>query len=156
MPKSRREFIKSALSIAIYTLTAGSGILYSKIAKAFWVKEYFSPGTFEDTLHQIFEDAEFIDSRKIKLSRLPRVAENGSSVPITVSSSLDNVERIYILVEKNPSPLSAEFVLSPAVETRVSARLKMAETSDVIVIIEAEGKLYRKSKRVKVTVGGCS
>jgi predicted secreted protein len=32
----------------------------------------------------------------------------------------------------------------------------MAETSDVIVIIEAEGKLYRKSKRVKVTVGGCS
>jgi len=155
MPKSRREFLKSILSIASYTLAASSGIFYSKLANAFWLKEYFSPGTFDDTLRQLFQDAEFIDSRKIKLSRLPRVAENGASVPITVSSSLDNVERIYILVEKNPSPLSAEFILSPAVEARVSARLKMAETSDVIVIIKAEGKLYRKSKHVKVTVGGC-
>ena len=156
MPKSRREFIKSALSVAIYTLAASSSMLYSKLANALWVKEYFSSGTLDDTLRYLFEDAEIIDSRKIKLGRLPRVAENGASVPITVSSSLDNVERIYILVEKNPSPLSVEFILSPAVEARVSARLKMAETSNVIVIVKAEEKLYRATKRVKVTVGGCS
>ena len=155
MPKSRREFIKSVISIAAYGLTIASGILHSTLASAQGLKEDFSRGTFDDTLSYLFEDAKFIDSRKIKISRLPRVAENGASVPITISSSLDNVERIYILVEKNPSPLSIDFHLSPAVEARVSARLKMAETSNVIVIIESEGKLYRKSKYVKVTVGGC-
>ena len=155
MPKNRREFIKSVLSIAAYGLTIAGGIFHSTLASAQWLKEDFSRGTFDDTLSYLFEDAKFIDSRKIKISRLPRVAENGASVPITVSSSLDNVERIYILVEKNPSPLSIDFHLSLAVDARVSARLKMAETSNVIVIIESEGKLYRKSKFVKVTVGGC-
>lgn len=155
MPKSRREFIKSMLSVAVYGLTASSNIFHSALANTLWLKGDFNPSTFDDTLQHLFKDAEFIESRKIKLSRLPRVAENGAVVPITISSSLDNVEKIYILVEKNPTPLSAEFYLTPAVETRVSARLKMAETSNVIVIIESEGKLYRKSKKVKVAVGGC-
>ena len=155
MFKSRREFIKSVLSIGAYSLTLASGILHSSLANAQWIKEKFSHDTYENTLTTLFKDAEFIDSSKIKFSRLPRVAENGAVVPIKISSSIKNVDKIYILVENNPFPLSAEFYLSPAVKPQVSARLRMAETSDVIVIIEAEGKLYRKSKNVKVSVGGC-
>ena len=155
MPNSRRKFIKSALSVAVYGLTMAGGIFHSARANLLWLKDNFKPGTYDDTLRHLFEDAEFTGSRKIKLSRLPHVAENGASVPITVSCSLNNVKKIYILVEKNPSPLSAEFYLSPAVVPRVSARLKMAKTCNVIVIVEAEGKLYLKSKKVKVTVGGC-
>jgi len=37
----------------------------------------------------------------------------------------------------------------------VANRLKMAKTSNVIVIVEAGGKLYSTTKEVKVTVGGC-
>ena len=37
----------------------------------------------------------------------------------------------------------------------VANRLKMAKTTNVIVIVEAGGKLYSATKEVKVTVGGC-
>ena len=34
-------------------------------------------------------------------------------------------------------------------------RLKMAKTSKVVAVVEADGKLYSATKEVKVTVGGC-
>jgi Predicted secreted protein len=37
----------------------------------------------------------------------------------------------------------------------VANRIKMARTSNVIVVVEAGGKLYSATKEVKVTVGGC-
>ncbi len=155
MFQSRRQFIKKMLSIGAYGSTIANAFLYSPFANAQWIYEKFNPGSYQQILTRLFADAEFIDSKKITFSRLPRVAENGATVPITIDSSLKNVSRILILVENNPHPLIAEFVLSSAVKAHVSARLKMAKDSDVIVIVEAEGKLYRKTQHVKVTVGGC-
>ncbi len=155
MIKYRRTFIKSIFSLGVAGLAISSGILYTTLAKAQSLKEHFKRGSYQNTLNYLFKDVDFIESHKIKITRLPRVAENGAMVPITVNSSIKNVEKISILVEKNPSPLSAEFYLSPAVKPHVSARLKMAKTCDVIVIIQANGKFYRTSQSVKVTVGGC-
>jgi sulfur-oxidizing protein SoxY len=104
----------------------------------------------------MYNKPSFIVGRdKITFGRLPDVAENGASVPITITTTLKNVDKIAILVERNPYPLSAEFYLSLGVYPKVSARLKMAKSSNVVVVVEAEGKLYRKTKFVKVTVGGC-
>lgn len=91
---------------------------------------------------------------KIKL-KLPRIAENGSVVPITITSTIENVDSIYILSEKNPVPLIAQFSLDPELETFIGARFKMAKTCDVIVIVKAEDQYYQTRQRVKVTLGGC-
>lgn len=161
MLRHRRKFIKTMLSLATSSLGFSSGFFHSKLANAEEIEkmeeviEKTTSSQYDETLLRLFNDAEIMDSRKIKISRLPRVAENGAFVPITINSSLDNVEKVYILVEKNPFPLSAEFSLSTAVLPRVSARLKIAETCDVFVIIKAKEKLYRISKSVEVTVGGC-
>lgn len=152
---NRRKFIKSALAIAAYGSTFANGFLHSAQANTQWLKDRFKPGTYEQTIAYLFNGAEIVDSHKIKFFRLPHVAENGAVVPIKIATQIKNVEKIYILVEKNPHPLSAEFSFSTLAVPQVSARLKMAETSDVIVIVEAEGKYYRKSKKVKVTIGGC-
>jgi sulfur-oxidizing protein SoxY len=37
----------------------------------------------------------------------------------------------------------------------IANRIKMAKTSNVIVVVEAGGKVYSTTKEVKVTVGGC-
>jgi sulfur-oxidizing protein SoxY len=37
----------------------------------------------------------------------------------------------------------------------VANRIKMQQTSNVIAIVEAGGKLFSATKEVKVTVGGC-
>lgn len=155
MLRSRRQFIKKMLSISAYSLTIANSFLNSAWANVLWQKEKFSSSSYEEALNLLFKDVTFIDSKKIKFSRLPRVAENGGNVPITITSSLKNIDKISILVDKNPHPLIAEFYLSPAIEARISARLKMAESSHVIAIIEAEGKYYRKAQKVVVAVGGC-
>ncbi len=155
MFQSRRKFIKTLCYMASYALTMAGSTVYSKLAQAVWTKENFATGSFKETMKRLFNDAPIIDSKKIKITRLPRIAENGAMVPITISSSLENVEKISILVAQNPSPLSAEFFLSPQMVAHVSARLKMAKSGKVIIIVQADGKLYRTSRSVKVTVGGC-
>ena len=76
-------------------------------------------------------------------------------VPVSVQTSLANVESIAIVVEKNPSPLAAQFELSPSIKGFVSTRIKMGTTSNVVAVVKADGKLYSASKEVKVTIGGC-
>lgn len=85
----------------------------------------------------------------------PEIAENGAIVPITVISSLPRTSQIAILVEKNPSMLVANFLIPEGTEGNITTRIKMAQTSSVIVLVKADGRFYRASKEVKVTAGGC-
>lgn len=155
MTTTRRSFIKKTLSLSIVALTLNSRFVSASLAQIKRVKENFNAETYQKIIERVFNKKQIRNSRKIKFSRLPKIAENGAVVPITVSSSLDNVSKISILVKHNPHPLIVEFYLSSAVAAHVSARLKMAKSSKVIAIVEAGGKLYRKSQYVKVTKGGC-
>ncbi len=152
---NRRKFIQKNFSLLVSGLTFSSTLLFPSTCYAKWIKENFNLGTYDETITRLFPEIELIESKNIFFSRLPKTAENGAAVPIKVSTKLDNVEKISILVKNNPHPLSTEFYLSPVMVPQVSARLKMAKSSDVIVIVEAEGQYYFKSQWVKVTKGGC-
>lgn len=155
MLESRRKFIQKIASLSAYGLALTSGLIRPAFANHSWQVDKFKAGGYKKTLKMLYNGASFIESKKITFSKIPKVAENGAVVPIAISSTLEGAEKITLLVENNPQPLIAEFYLSPAVLPHVSARLKMAKTSNIIVIIEAKGKLYRKSQHVKVTKGGC-
>jgi sulfur-oxidizing protein SoxY len=93
-------------------------------------------------------------SDKVKLDA-PEIAENGSVVPIGVSTTLTEVTSISFLVSENPNALVASYRIPAGTVPSVANRIKMAKTSNVIVVVEAGGKLYSATKEVKVTVGGC-
>jgi sulfur-oxidizing protein SoxY len=93
-------------------------------------------------------------SDKVKLDA-PEIAENGSVVPISLSTTLADVTSISFLVSENPNALAASYKIPAGTVPSVANRLKMAKTSNVIAIVEAGGKLYSATKEVKVTVGGC-
>jgi len=93
-------------------------------------------------------------SDKIKLDA-PEIAENGAVVPVSVSTTLANVTSISFLVSENPVVLIASYKIPAGTVPSVANRIKMAKTSNVIVLVEAGGKLYSATKEVKVTVGGC-
>ena len=154
MHNTRRDFLKKTASLGAFSVFSISALVSPKNAQGKWLEENFKAVSFEKSLNQLFNDAKIIDSNKIKL-KLPRTAENGASVPITIKSDLDNINKIFILVEKNPVPLAAEFDLSPHVDVYIKARIKMAESCDVVVIAADDEHLYRTSKSVNVTVGGC-
>jgi sulfur-oxidizing protein SoxY len=93
-------------------------------------------------------------SDKVKMDA-PEIAENGAVVPVAVTTTLADVTSISFLVHENPVVLVASYKIPAGTVPSVANRIKMAKTSNIIVVVEAGGKLYSATKEVKVTVGGC-
>ena len=144
----RRTFVKHSLTGIL------SGLLYSKPASAAWPAEHFESGEFSAHFQQLHKGQPIIDSDDIQLI-LPDSAENGAVVPITISSDLEGISKIYLWVEKNPTPLAAEFELDQSVLCYLTARIKMAESCLVIVVALQGSRLLRTQKWVNVMLGGC-
>ena len=85
----------------------------------------------------------------------PDKAENGAIVQIEVKSNIPNTEAISIFVEKNPTPLIAHFKFSNGAEAFVVTRIKMAETSDVKVVVKVGNQYFTNAKNVVVLENGC-
>jgi sulfur-oxidizing protein SoxY len=150
----RRTFLKSTLATAALAAAGSAGLLHSPTAAAAeWNKAAFTAKPLEAALTALFGSATMSPSASVKL-KAPTQAENSAQVQIQVSAELPNVEAIAVLVEKNPSPLIAYITFAGA-EGYVSARMKMAETSDVYAVVKSGGKLYMAKQNIKVTVGGC-
>jgi sulfur-oxidizing protein SoxY len=86
----------------------------------------------------------------------PDIAENGAVVPVSAACALPGVQRLMVLVDRNPSSLAALFDISEAVEASVSTRVKMAQSSNVTAVaVMGDGKVLFAQKEIKVTLGGC-
>ena len=86
----------------------------------------------------------------------PDIAENGAVVPVGAATTLPGVQRLLLLVEKNPTMLSAVFNVSDAVDASVSTRVKMGQSSNVYAVaMMGDGKVLYAVKEIKVTLGGC-
>jgi len=154
-PATRRLILKGAAGVALI----GLGNLPFGLAPAFaaandkYPEDAFRQKGDADAIKALYgKTAE--PSDKVKMDA-PEIAENGAVVPISVSSTLDNVTSISILVAENPNALAASYRIPEGTLPSVANRLKMAKTTNVIAIVEAGGKLYSTTKEVKVTVGGC-
>ncbi len=94
------------------------------------------------------------ESDRIVLNPL-EIVENGALVPLEIASQIPGTQAIYILVDKNPQPLTAIFEFANGAEAFVATRIKMNESSRVRIVARAGGKFYAKIREVKVTIGGC-
>ena len=117
-------------------------------------KAAFDSTTRDDALTQLYGTSETVETDRIRI-KAPDIAENGAVVPITVKFDIANAESVSIIAENNPAPLAASFELSEHSGGLVSTRIKMGKTSPVHAVIKAGDKVYRATKEVKVTIGGC-
>jgi len=99
--------------------------------------------------------ADAVQSDQVLL-KAPDIAENSAIVHIEVESKLPGTETIWVIAEKNPQPLVAQFDLLPGVDPFVAVRIKMAESANVRAIVKAGGKFWFAQKETKVTLGGCA
>jgi sulfur-oxidizing protein SoxY len=150
----RRTFLQGTLAGSMVGAAVSAGLLTPRMVLAAWPEKAFSAKSVDDGMNALFGSVDSSPSSDIKI-KAPDIAENGAVVPITVSTSKSNVDSITVMVEKNPSPLAANFSLASNTEGFVSTRVKMGKTSDLIAIVKSGGKLYSAKKQVKVTIGGC-
>jgi sulfur-oxidizing protein SoxY len=93
---------------------------------------------------------------------VPEIAENGNTVPFTVSvespmTEKEYVRAIHVISTGNPQPGVVTFRLTPqSGKAAVASRMRLARTQDVIALAElSDGKVLQNRRSVKVTIGGC-
>ena len=155
MGTTRREWMKSSGGVTLLALLAAAGWLKPEDALAqAWNKAAFEAKTMDEALKALGAGAPAA-SKDITFVSTPDIAENGAVVPIGIASAIPKTEAIAILIEKNPSTLTANFDIPPGTDPAISTRVKMAQTSNVHALVKADGKYYVASKEIKVTLGGC-
>lgn len=98
---------------------------------------------------------------KVKLD-LPEIAENGNTVPMTVTvespmTEASHVTEVLVLADGNPNAGVATFHFSPASGVaEANTRIRLAATQNIIAVAKMnDGSFVTASKQVKVTIGGC-
>jgi sulfur-oxidizing protein SoxY len=152
--RARRLLIKTLLAALVASVTPWRMRAIAAVDSSQWPKDAFTQKNEADAIKTLYGKSDIEVSDQVKLDA-PEIAENGAVVPIAVSSALPGVTSIAILVAENPFSLAAMYRIPPGTTGMVSNRLKMAKTSKVVALVEANGKIYSASKEVKVTVGGC-
>ncbi len=156
--QNRRLLLKAGVSSATLALAVSSGLLLPRQVIAHWPKEAFSAQSVEDALSALIGKTEPMYTGKevqFKTALPPSYAVNGASVPIEIHSDLDDIERVVILVEKNPVPLIMSAELTKEMVMPFKTMIKIAEDSNVIAVVCAGGKLYSTTRFVEVDIGGC-
>lgn len=149
MHVTRRQMLGlSAGALALATLGGGMKAAFADEASTAEALKAFTGGA-EPTMGKITLKA-------------PEIAENGNTVPVTVSVASDMtkesyVESVTLLAEGNPNPRVATFHFTPmSGEARATTRMRLAKTQNVIAVAKMnDGSVYVDKKQVKVTIGGC-
>lgn len=154
----RRTFLQGTLTASAAGLAAGSGLLASSTAALADNHTQDMAAIFK--LNDLEAALEALGAKDAEVSadievRAPEIAENGAVVPITVSTDMEGVTEIAMVVAENPTPLAAVFKMGEGAKATAATRLKMGKTSDVIGLVKAGDKVYMAKQEVKVTIGGC-
>lgn len=144
----RRDFIKLISSAFTLILIAPINAL-----AAIWNKPAFEAVKLSEASKNLNIQSEIL-SQDISIIA-PDKAENGAIVQVEVRSSIANTEAISIFVEKNPTPLIALFKFGEGAEPFIVTRIKMADTSDIKVVVKAGNQYFTNAKIVIVLENGC-
>lgn len=147
MDNNRRDFIGKSIATSLVALFTPSWVF------ANWPQNAFEQTNLKEALTAIVKQGS-PQAEGVTLTA-PKIAENGGQVRVAVQATVDNVEWISILVEKNPVPLTSQFLTLGRSEPYVEANVKVRETSNVIAVVKAGDRFYSASQEVKVTAGGC-
>jgi len=150
----RRTLLKGTLAGGAAAAAVGVGLLNPRQVLAAWPQASFQTQDFSESLKGLFNTDQATTSNDVDI-KAPDIAENGAVVPVTLSTTLQDADTITLLIEGNPTPLTAVFKLGPSAVKTVSTRVKVGKTSNITAVVKAGDKLYINRKEVKVTVGGC-
>lgn len=152
---TRKELFNRISASSVFVFAFGSLLPFPFRGWANWNQDAFHSRHYQKALESLYGSNVIKKTNNIKI-QAPDVAENGASVPITVSTSIKDIENLSIFIENNPLPLIASYNLSKNAIPNFSVRVKIAKSSPIHVVVKSQGKLLSSSKKIHVSVGGCA
>ena len=152
--QTRRDIVTHSAKVAALLASVGMLPSLSHAQAAAYNSAAFEAKTIADLMKSLGAGTP-AESKEVTVTG-PDIAENGAVVPVGAATALPGVKRMLLLVEKNPSVLTALFDVTDAVDTNFSTRVKMGQSSNVYAVaMMNDGKVLFAQKEVKVTLGGC-
>ena len=148
----RRNFLIMCAGAAMAALISPINALAAAVSQA-WNKAAFDAIKLDDASKNLAIGQQ-MSSKDIDIIA-PDRAENGAIVQLEVTSRIPNTEAISVFVEKNPTALIGHFVFSNGALPQLVTRIKMAETSDIKIVVSTGGQYFTASKNVVVLENGC-
>lgn len=147
---TRRDALQQGSTVAFLMMATGLFPLHAQTNN----KVAFSTKSMSEAFRALGKGLP-VESKGVSLTG-PEIAEDGAMVMVGFGTSLPNIKRLALLVEKNPFPLVSVFNAGPDIELNFSMRIKMEQSSDVYAVaIANDGTSYFAKKEIKVTLGGC-
>jgi sulfur-oxidizing protein SoxY len=115
---------------------------------------------WSDLRHAIFGDRIVQDAGDLVAIDAPARAEDAAIVPVSirVAETLGpEIRGLYLVIDNNPSPLAAHFVLGPLADTKeITTRVRIDDYTYLHAVAETkDGRLYATAQFIKAA-GGCS
>src|SRR5215469_7378976 len=110
--------------------------------------------------HALFGDRTVEDAGGLVDIDAPTRAEDAAIVPVAIrvaQTLAPEVRGLYLVIDDNPSPLAAHFVLGPVADSReIATRVRIDDYTYLHAVAEtADGRLYATARFIKAA-GGCS
>ncbi len=147
MSLSRRQLIKRM--VALLPLAVLPHNLF-----AAWPKQAFAARTIDEAVMALYGDETPQPSDKVNI-KLDKRVESGDSIPVTIHTTLSDVQSISLFVAENRPPLAATFYFDPLGLPYIATRLKLSRSSAVTAVIKTNHGLYSQQKEIKIIEGGC-
>jgi len=150
---ARRDVVIGAAAVALVfaTFIGGAGAQ----------KDKPTLGGFDEALKKILGEAKPADGKPIGID-IPDIAENGNTVPFTITvespmTESNYVKALHILATGNPQSGIGSFFFSPlSGRAFVQSRMRLARTQEIVIVSEmSDGRFHLARRSVKVTIGGC-
>jgi sulfur-oxidizing protein SoxY len=152
--QTRRDMLSHSAKVAAMLAAVGMAPGLARAQATAYNTNAFEAKNMADLMKALGSSAP-TESKDVTVTG-PDIAENGAVVPIGAATTLPGVKRMLMLIEKNPSLLSAMFEVTDSVEANFSTRVKMGQSSNVYAVaMMNDGKVLFAQKEVKVTLGGC-
>jgi sulfur-oxidizing protein SoxY len=142
------------------TLTIGAAAL-AAVALPQWSGSAFAAASDVEELIKKFTGGKTPTAGRVRLD-LPEIAENGNTVPMTVSvespmTGQAYVSEVLVVADGNPRAGVVTFHFSPASGVaEANTRIRLSKTQNVIAVAKmSDGTFFTATKEVKVTIGGC-
>ena len=152
--QTRRDMLSHSAKVAAMLAAVGMLPSLASAQAAGYNAAAFDAKTIPDLMKALGGGAP-VESKDVTVTG-PDIAENGAVVPVGAATALPGVKRMLLLVEKNPSVMTAMFDVTDVVDSNFSTRVKMGQSSDVYAVaMMNDGKVLFAKKEIKVTLGGC-
>jgi len=153
MSISRRTFVRSAVGGAVVSTGFGTAMMTPRRVRAALPPQTFfsSPAA---AISAVLGTDEAPLSAAVEI-KIPSMVEVADMVPVTVMTTLDNIESITIVADDNPNPIIAYYRFSPQLWPYLATRVRLAKSGNVHALVKAKGTVHRATKHIDISIGGC-